>query len=99
MKESDVVFICVPTPVTRTKEPDLSSLEEACKTIAKGLSKGKLIILESTIPPTVTKGFVAPLLEAEDSKAGVDFWLAYCPERITLGKAIQEFMAHGRLQP
>jgi len=97
VKESDIVLICVPTPVTRKKEPDLSSLEEACETIAKGLSKGKLIILESTVPPNVTNGFVLPLLEAGGLKAGIDFWVAYCPERITPGETLQEFIENPRL--
>jgi len=97
VKESDISFICVPTPVTRKKRPDLSCLQEACKTVEKGLSEGRLIVLESTVPPGFTKGFVAPLLEAGGLKAGVDFWLAYCPERIAPGRTLQEFMENPRL--
>lgn len=98
VKESDIIIICVPTPVKEDKTPDYSYIKDVCKTIALGLSKGKLIIVESTLPPKTTKNFVAPLLEeATRLKCGLDFWLAYCPERITPGNALEEFIKNDKI--
>lgn len=96
--EADVVIVCVQTPLTRGKKPDLRYLEKACKTVARGLSRGKLVVIESTVPPNTTRSFVAPLLEKISGlKCGRDFWLAHCPERIAPGKALQEFIESPRL--
>ena len=84
-KKNDVIIIIVPTPTKDGEEPDLSYIEGAGKDIAKGLAKGKLVILESTVYPGVTEGTLKPILEESGLKAGVDFDLAYCPERYNPG--------------
>jgi UDP-N-acetyl-D-mannosaminuronic acid dehydrogenase len=98
VKEADILNICVPTPITENKTPDLSYIENVCKTISHNLSEGKIIIVESTLPPKTTKTFVAPILEEGSGlKCGSDFWLSYCPERITVGKALKEFVKTDRI--
>jgi len=84
-KESDVILIVVPTPTKDGDEPDLSYIERAGEDIAQGLSKGKLVVLESTVYPGVTEGVLKPILEKSGLKAGIDFDLAYCPERYNPG--------------
>ncbi len=85
VSKSDVIIITVPTPVTVTKEPDLSHVISAAESITKGLKKGQLIILESTTYPGTTEECVKPVLETTGLKAGVDFGLTYCPERYNPG--------------
>lgn len=98
VKKADITMISVQTPLTKNKEPDLAPLENACKAVAKGLSKGKLVVVISTLLPGATRNLVAKRLE-EGSRleCGRDFLLAYCPERIAPGKAIQEFMENSRI--
>ncbi|RLF96660.1 UDP-N-acetyl-D-glucosamine dehydrogenase [Thermococci archaeon] len=82
----DAYFICVPTPLKEDKEPDLSFVIEATKTVSKFLEKGNLVVLESTTFPGTTEEIVKPLLEESSGlTAGNDFWLAYSPERIDPG--------------
>ncbi|MEM1039150.1 MAG: nucleotide sugar dehydrogenase [Pseudomonadota bacterium] len=81
LAECDAVLICVPTPISRNREPDLLYVEEAAKTIAKHLRKGQLIVLESTTYPGTTEELLQPLLESTGLKCGEDFYLAYSPER------------------
>ena len=96
--EADIIIVCVQTPLLKGKEPDLTFLEEACKSVAKALSKGKLVIIESTIPPGTMKDIVVPLLEGETNlECKTDFWLAHCPERMSPGKALKEFMENPRI--
>ncbi len=83
--ESDVILLIVPTPVTPSKDPDLSYIVRAGEDVAKGLRKGKLVVLESTVYPGVTEETLQPILESSGLKAGVDFGLAYCPERYNPG--------------
>lgn len=84
--EADVIAICVPTPVKEKYLPDLESVKGACWGIGPFLKKGQLIILESTVNPGVSETVVQPILEEESGlKAGVDFYLAHCPERISPG--------------
>lgn len=83
--KSDIAIICVPTPVDQNKMPDLSCVISATKEIAKGLHKGMLVVIESTVNPCVTEENVQPILEAGGLKAGIDFDLAHCPERINPG--------------
>ena len=78
---TDIVVICVPTPLTRHREPDLSFVETTARTIAKYLRRGQLIILESTTWPGTTEEIVKPILEAAGLYSGTDFFLAYSPER------------------
>ena len=81
----DVIYICVPTPFTPSKEPDISFILAAAGEIAKGLRKGHLVILKSTTFPNTTEGYVLPILEKTGMKVGKDFHLAFSPERIDPG--------------
>ncbi|MGE3956609.1 MAG: nucleotide sugar dehydrogenase [Vicinamibacterales bacterium] len=87
LAEMDVVDICVPTPLRKTKDPDLSYVVKAVEAAAKGLRRGQLVILESTTYPGTTDEVVQPLLEEGGLKAGVDFLLAFSPERVDPGNA------------
>lgn len=77
----DAILICVPTPLTENREPDMKYVEQTCTTIAKYLRKGQLIVLESTTYPGTTRELMLPILETSGLKAGRDFHLAYSPER------------------
>src|ERR671912_797286 len=85
VKELDTINICVPTPLRKTKDPDMSYIVSAVEAIAKHLHKGMLIILESTTYPGTTEEVVLPILEATGLKAGVDFFIAFSPERVDPG--------------
>jgi UDP-N-acetyl-D-glucosamine dehydrogenase len=77
----DVIVICVPTPLTRHREPDLSFVTRTCDDIAKTLRAGQLIVLESTTYPGTTDGPVRTILERTGLKSGLDFFLGFSPER------------------
>jgi UDP-N-acetyl-D-glucosamine dehydrogenase len=81
----DVIDICVPTPLRKTKDPDLSYVVKAVEAVAAVLKPGQLIILESTTYPGTTDEVVQPLLESRGLKADVDFFLAFSPERVDPG--------------
>lgn len=85
----DVFFICVPTPVTNTNEPDTSYIEAATRSIAEHLRPGQLVVLKSTTYPDTTEGVVQPILEKrarqEDWTMGQEYFLAHSPERIDPG--------------
>ncbi|MGA3245555.1 MAG: nucleotide sugar dehydrogenase [Bacteroidota bacterium] len=81
----DIIFICVPTPFTPNKEPDISYIVASAKEIALRLRKGHLIILKSTTFPNTTEGYVQPILEQSKLKTGKDYYLAFSPERIDPG--------------
>jgi UDP-N-acetyl-D-glucosamine dehydrogenase len=81
----DAIDICVPTPLRKTKDPDLSYVVLAVEAVAATLRKGQLIILESTTYPGTTDEVVQPMLEAKGLKADVDFMLAFSPERVDPG--------------
>jgi UDP-N-acetyl-D-glucosamine dehydrogenase len=85
VKELDTINICVPTPLRKTKDPDMSYIVSAVEGIAKYLHPGMLIVLESTTYPGTTDEVVQPMLEATGLKAGVDFFLAFSPERVDPG--------------
>ena len=84
-KESDAIIICVPTPIDEAKNPDLTPVLSAAKTIAKGLSKDKLVVLESTVYPSFCEEKLIPVLETSGLKAGEDFGVAHVPERYNPG--------------
>jgi UDP-N-acetyl-D-glucosamine dehydrogenase len=79
--EVDAVLICVPTPLTRHREPDLAYVVGTTEAIAPELRRGQLIVLESTTYPGTTREVMQPILERGGLKSGVDFFLAYSPER------------------
>ena len=85
LTELDTVNICVPTPLRKTKDPDMSFIVSAVEQIATYLHPGMLIVLESTTYPGTTEELVKPTLEASGLKAGVDFFLAFSPERVDPG--------------
>jgi UDP-N-acetyl-D-glucosamine dehydrogenase len=79
--EVDVVILCVPTPLTEARDPDLTDIVNSTRAVAAALRPGQLIVLESTTYPGTTREVVLPLLESGGLKAGRDFFLAYSPER------------------
>ncbi len=81
----DAVIICVPTPLRKTREPDISYIISAAQEIAKVLRRGQLVVLESTTYPGTTDEVILPMLEANGLKVGRDFALAFSPERIDPG--------------
>lgn len=85
LRECDVINICVPTPFTPSKEPDVSYIVSSSEEISKRLRKEQLIILKSTTFPETTEKVVLPILEKSGLKVGQDFYLAYSPERIDPG--------------
>jgi UDP-N-acetyl-D-glucosamine dehydrogenase len=85
LRESDVVVICVPTPYTKTKQPDLTCIYQAAEMLVEHLHPGMLVILESTTYPGTTQEALQPLLEARGMVCGQDFELAYSPERVDPG--------------
>ena len=85
LKESDIIIICVPTPLRKRKVPNISYIIKASRTIARYLRPFQLIILESTTYPGTTRDVVLPILEKRGLKEGKDFFLAFSPERIDPG--------------
>jgi UDP-N-acetyl-D-glucosamine dehydrogenase len=85
VKDLDTINICVPTPLRKTKDPDMSYIVSAVESIAKHLHPGLLVVLESTTYPGTTEEVVQPLLEATGLKAGEDFFIAFSPERVDPG--------------
>src|SRR5437588_5466196 len=81
LAEADAILICVPTPLSESRDPDLSYIEATARQIAAVLRPGQLIVLESTTYPGTTRDVVLPILEAGGLTAGKDFFLAYSPER------------------
>ena len=82
LKNQNCIIVCVPTPLRKSKDPDVSYILTATKEIAKHLRKGQIIIFESTTYPGTTRELVKPLLEKKGLKAGKDFFLAFSPERV-----------------
>jgi len=85
IKQSDFILICVPTPVTKSKEPDLSYVKSAAEIVGPQLKKGAIVVLESTVYPGVTEEIIAPILDLENEsglKCGADFKIGYSPERL-----------------
>lgn len=86
IKECDALLICVPTPLDKFRKPDMSYIESACLAIGQNMKSGTFISLESTTYPTTTEDFMLPIIEQESGmKHGIDFWLAYSPERVDPG--------------
>jgi UDP-N-acetyl-D-glucosamine dehydrogenase len=87
LREADAIIICVPTPLTDAREPDLTYVVNSAKAVAGTLRRGQLVILESTTYPRTTRDVILPILEATGHKAGADFFLAFSPEREDPGNA------------
>ena len=81
LNEPDVLLVCVPTPLTDSRDPDLSYVEASTRAVAAALRPGQLVVLESTTYPTTTRDVMLPILEESGLKPGRDFFLAYSPER------------------
>jgi len=86
LSEADAILICVPTPLGKHLEPDLSYIEKTTDAIAKALRPGQLIVLESTTYPCTTREIVVPRLEARGLKVGQDIYVAFSPEREDPGR-------------
>ena len=82
LSRCDVINVCVPTPLTKTKDPDVSHMAKAVEDIRKRLRSGQLIILGSTTYPGTTHELFVPMLESSGLRVGIDFGLAFAPERI-----------------
>jgi UDP-N-acetyl-D-glucosamine dehydrogenase len=85
IRDLDTINIAVPTPLRKTKDPDMSFIVSACQEIAKYFGPGKLVILESTTYPGTTDELVLPMLEGPGLKVGQDFFLCFSPERVDPG--------------
>ena len=89
INQADYIIIAVPTPITKSKEPDLSYVKSASEIVGKNLKKGAIIVLESTVYPGVTEDIVGPILEKESGlKLGNDFKIGYSPERVNPGDKV-----------
>jgi len=88
---SDVIIVCVPTPLRKVKEPDISFVLAASKTLKRFLRRGQIIILESTTYPGTTRDVILPALEESGLKPDEDFYLAFSPERIDPGNPKYDF--------
>ncbi len=88
LREMDTVSICVPTPLRKTKEPDISFVVKASEKIRRFLRKGQIIILESTTYPGTTNELILPILKKKGFAVGRDFFLAFSPERIDPGNKV-----------
>lgn len=85
LKDADAIIICVPTPLGKSRQPDISFIERAAETVALALRPGQLVVLESTTYPGTTQEVIRPRLEARGLTVGKDFFLAFSPERIDPG--------------
>lgn len=85
VKDLDTINICVPTPLRKTKDPDMSYIVSSCESIAKYFHPGTLVILESTTYPGTTDELVRPMLEKPDLRVGLEFFLCFSPERVDPG--------------
>jgi len=92
LAKSDIINICVPTPFTASKDPDVSYIEQAGREVARHLKPGQLVILRSTTYPETTEKVLQPILDATGLKVGHDYFLSFVPERIDPGN--RRFTTH-----
>ncbi len=92
IRECDALIICVPTPLSKTKDPDLSMVVSATGRIAENMRAGQLVVLESTTYPGTTDELILPMLSEKGLKVGTDFFLAFSPERVDPGNP--KFQTH-----
>ncbi|HEX9709216.1 MAG TPA: NAD(P)-binding domain-containing protein, partial [Candidatus Thermoplasmatota archaeon] len=88
LSECDAVSICVPTPLSKTRDPDVSFIVEATRSVQRALRRGQLVVLESTTYPGTTREVLLPALEERGMKAGEDFFLCFSPERVDPGNPV-----------
>jgi len=86
--EPDAISICVPTPLSKFKDPDVSYIQASTESVRRTLRKGQVVILESTTYPGTTRELMLPALEGTGLKVGVDFFLAFSPERVDPGNPV-----------
>lgn len=89
LHDADAIFICVPSPLGRNREPDLSHIEAAARTIAEVARPGQLIVLESTTYPGTTDEHIVPAVEKAGLRVDEDVWVAYSPERVSPGDGVE----------
>jgi UDP-N-acetyl-D-mannosaminuronic acid dehydrogenase len=94
---ADAFIIAVPTPFHEDKKADMRFVISAAESILPVLRRGNLVVLESTSPPRTTVDLLAPILEGAGMKAGVDFYLAYSPERVLPGQILRELIENARV--
>ncbi|VVB66703.1 UDP-N-acetyl-D-mannosamine dehydrogenase [Candidatus Gugararchaeum adminiculabundum] len=98
LKDADCILICVQTPLKENKEPDHTYLKSALESVSRILQKGTLVSIESTIAPLTTQTVALPILErGSGMKAGTDFYLVHCPERVTPGKLLHNLRKMSRI--
>jgi len=96
-EKADAFIIAVPTPFWENKKADMRAVTSAAESIVPYLSKGNLVVLESTSPPKTTTDLLVPILERSGLKAGKDFMAAYTPERVLPGRILQELVENARV--
>ncbi len=96
-KESDAILILVPLLVDGRGNPDFGQMQEACSSVAQGLEKGDLVIIETTMPPGSTQDVVIPALEKSGLSAGEDFGVAHAPERLMTGRVIRNMYRYPKI--
>lgn len=98
IKPSDIIIITVPTLITKDKKPEITPVLDAAHKISENFSKGKVVILESTVPPNTTVGIVGKIIEDKTGlKAGKDFGLAFSPERIQASQALRDLRTYPKI--
>jgi UDP-N-acetyl-D-glucosamine dehydrogenase len=88
LESVDALIICVPTPLSKTRSPNLSYVVAACESVAEHLRPGQLVILQSTTVPGTTRDLIQPILERAGGRVGEDFFLGYAPERVDPGNPV-----------
>ena len=96
VEKSDVIIVCVATPITTDIRPNLSYLETVCRSLSQFSLSNKLIIIESSIPPGTFEGLVLPIL-TQKNKLGMEFWVSFVPERLAPGHAFAEIQTTSRV--
>src|SRR5699024_10260326 len=92
LKKADFIIVAVPTPITENKQPDLTPLLKASETVGSNLTKGTIIVFESTVYPGATEQDCVPVIEKSSGLTrGKDFFVGYSPERINPGDKVHTF--------
>lgn len=97
IKESNVIVVIVPLLLDENNKPDFTALIFSCKSISKNLKKNDLVCFETTLPPGTTKKLLVPILEESGLKAGKDFFVAACPERVMSGRVLKDLETYPKI--